>query len=340
MSWHSYKILAHTQKIEQIKAGLMPAPIMAAVSFNYTCNQKCKSCAFLGWNNDGYTTKKEVAFKIIDDLMNYGVEGFDICGGGEPTLLPYLEDLIHYILDRGGNYGLITNGMSMSPSLIHLVAQTATYVRVSLETGDPVLYQEYKGVSREVFDKVIENIQALMSAKVSETEISLKYDVDKNLKGFAHINNSFLLARRLNVDTAIFKGMTGGTESAESEKRSASEQLDLLARQFPSKVTVVNSILYEKVVPQCWLNPLHTVVDAFGDVYLCCYYYRPDAHTKDTHCIGNMIERPFADIWESDEHRKKINAINSKNCAKFDCKFFGHHKIVREVLTRGKVSII
>jgi len=339
-SWHKYKILALGDKIQQIKNGSFPIPVMGVLQLNYSCQQNCKSCAFTDWNKANYVPTKEQTFYIINQLFDYGVRTFEFCGGGEPLLVPYFEEVIRYLLSKGCDYSLITNGVGFTDSLIELVAQTASYCRVSLETGDRELYQEYKRVPAWHFDRVTENIGKLVAQKHPDTELSVKFDVDINLQGEKHIKDSYNLALRLGVDTAIFKGMTGWTEAEDTLKIEAEYQLKELMKDNKSKTTIVNSIYFDKTVPQCWLNPLHTLIDGYGDVYLCCYYYRPDAHTKENHCIGNVYKTPFKEIWESDNHWQKIKGIDKTQCPKFDCKFFNHHKIAEEVFKRGRLKII
>jgi sulfatase maturation enzyme AslB (radical SAM superfamily) len=339
MSWHKYKILAAMDKIKAIKSGVIPKPSMASISFNYCCNQRCLSCAFDEYNKSNFIMSKDKAFSIINELISYGVDVFEFSGGGEPTLTPYLKDILLHIIACGKNFSLLTNGVNFNDELMEVVAKYATYCRISLETGDKDLYCKYKQVPESQFDQVVNNIKKLVSLKDKNTEISVKFDVDKNLSGIDHLNKSYNLAISLGVDIATFKSMTGLTEFTKEDRELASSHLDRIKEK--SKTELINSINYDRQqVPQCWLTPLHTVIDAYGDVYLCCYYYRKDAHTKENHCIGNLNDKSFSQIWESIEHKNKIDKIDKNNCVKFDCKFFGHHQIINDSFKRGQVDLI
>lgn len=333
--WHTYRILAHKDKIEQIKRGEFSVPTFACLQLCYACNQNCRSCGFAEWNK-GFIPKEEYIFQIVNELMDYGIRVFEFSGAGEPTLMPYLEKLIRYIIEKGCDFSLLTNGVAIERSLIEVVAQKAIYCRVSLETGDRLLYRDYKRVPEWHFDKAVENIKQLVELKHPDTEISVKFDLDHHLNTKDHIKQSFKLATQLGVDLVVFKSMSGETKPSETEKMEVEYELNQLIKNYTGKTKFINSIYYEKQVPQCWLNALHTVADGYGDVYICCYYY---GHPRN-HCLGNLFDRSFKEIWESQEHWDKIKNIRKVDCAKFDCKFFGHHKIVDEALKKGRVNII
>lgn len=335
--WHKYKILTHSQKVKQIKDGEFPAPVFATLQLSYACNQNCQSCSFALWNTEKFIPTKEECLNIIQQLIDYGVKAFEFGGGGEPTVLPYLDELIRFIVDNGATYGLITNGVNISDSLASLLKETATYVRVSLETGDSELYTQYKRVPIDHFNIAIENVEKLIGGKA---EIGLKFDLDKNLSSENHIKSSLLIADQLGVDMAAFKCMTGETELSYDQKVNLSNELNRYLSNYSGRVKFINSIVYDKWFGQCWLTPLHTVIDGKGDVFMCCYYYRDDVHKKEDHCIGNVFKIPFKKLWGSDVHKTKLDGIDFKNCRKVDCKFFNHHRIAEALILTEKANII
>jgi radical SAM protein with 4Fe4S-binding SPASM domain len=334
--WHKYKILAQKEKIEQIMRGEFPVPSMANLHLSYICNQHCKSCAYADYNKNKYIPKKEDAFRYVGELINFGIRAFDISGGGEPTTLPYFHELIRYIVDEGCNYGLATNGSLMTEGVMNLLGDTATYIRFSLETGDIKLYSEYKGVPKEVFNRVLGNLIYLTKHRHPDTEIGIKYDVDNILYGEEHIRHSLEILKDIGADVATFKSMAGPSSLDATQKEWLSGYLDRMARETDTgRTKVINAIINKYPVPKCVLTPLHTSVDGRGFVYLCCYYYGiPD------HSIGNLNEKSFKSIWGSNIHREKENNINPKDCAQFDCKFFAHHEILSEAFKRGRLDIV
>ncbi|MDP2933351.1 MAG: SPASM domain-containing protein, partial [bacterium] len=59
--------------------------------------------------------------------------------------------------------------------------------------------------------------------------------------------------------------------------------------------------------------------DAFGDVYLCCYYLR----RKKTHWLGNVYKNPLKDIWFGQRHMKVARHTRVAECNKMDCRWIG-----------------
>ena len=79
---------------------------------------------------------------------------------------------------------------------------------------------------------------------------------------------------------------------------------------------------------RCWLTPLQTMIDAKGDVFLCCYYL----HRRARHRIGNINKQTFREIWEGPRHKRAINAIRPSECNLFDCRFINYMKIIEPLL--------
>jgi radical SAM protein with 4Fe4S-binding SPASM domain len=335
--WHKYKIMSQKDKIEKIQAGELPIPSYATLHLSYSCNQRCINCAYASYNIEEFIPVKKTAFKYVNELMNFGVKAFDISGGGDPTMIPYILDLLKYIIKKGGNYSFVSNGWAMRKDLMDFVAKTATYIRISLETGDKELYCSYKNVLPFVFDKVVEHIKYISSVKHPDTEFGVKYDVDKILYGEKHIDASLAILEELGVDYATFKSMAGKSALNNSEKEWISNYLNIQANyNIIMKTKVINSIINKYPVPQCKLTPLQVTVDGKGKVYICCYYYED----VENRCIGDLNTQSFEEIWNSERHLDCIKNIDPKECSKFDCHYFTHHETIKELFKRGRLDII
>ena len=337
--YHKFKIMSQKSKIDQLRKGELVVPTCATLHLSYSCNQHCKSCAYAEYNKDHFIPKKEDVFKYVKELIDYGVKGFDISGGGDPTTLPYILDLLKYIISRDCNYGFVSNGWKMSKELMDYIGETATYIRISLETGDKDLYTKYKGVSGKVFEEVLQNIKYLSAYKKEDVELGLKFDVDKVLYGEKHITNSLAILEELGADLATFKAMSGESRLNRTELGWINGFLETSLRYDiidVGKTKVINAILNHNPPPEkCWLMPLQVAVDGKGKVYLCCYYYGiPDME------IGDLNINTFIYIWESEEHINKYKKFNTKYCGNYDCRFFAHHAIIKEADIKGRLEIM
>jgi len=321
----------------------MSTPRFCTFQTSNRCNQNCRGCSFGGSNQkalDNTMMSREDHIRILYQLMDAGVNGFEFCGGGEPTLLPYLLDMMQILKKHNRAFGMITNGVKLTPDLADYIAVHGTYCRVSLEASNPDDYAKYKQVPIKHWDMVIEHINNLTDNLDQACDVSLKFDVGRTLNGKQHYEDAIELGAELGVDSVQFKFLRHMPEELSiDEKYIEQTKLGVVLRDTHTGVQVIDGLIPERSiddVPQCWLNPLHVVVDHLGDVYICCYYY----YRGDEHKIGNMLENKFGDIWYNDDHMAKIREINRLDCHKVDCKFFAHHRTVEDAFRNGRVEFL
>jgi radical SAM protein with 4Fe4S-binding SPASM domain len=168
----------------------------------------------------------------------------------------------------------------------------------------------------------------------SDCEVTIKFSVGDSLRGREHYAAGIVLGRTLKVDRVTFKALRHEPEElTQYDKRVEANFLRdqiHIARADDLVSSWIIPIPFEKV-PQCWLNPLHTVMDWQGNIYICCFYY----YRWDSHRIGNIFEKPFREIWMSAEHREKIRQIKREACNLVDCKFVLHDQAVQD-FEKGK----
>jgi GTP 3',8-cyclase len=328
-------ILHRMHDIIALKKGLMIYPHFVDFHTSNVCNQSCVGCAYDSKLTNDYMGRDD-HFKCANDLLEVGVKAFDFAGGGEPAMIPYLPELMRHIAASGGHFALITNGLVMKPDLVTVLLKAGTYVRISLEASNRDDYAKYKRVDPKSWQIVIDNIGQLVREKrrlKSKCEISLKFSVGKTLRGSQHYEDIIGLTDSLGVDRVNIKALRHEPEELSENER---WDEDRLLR------TVLDGVRDERFrwwiapfgdVQKCWLNPIHTVVDWQGNVYICCYYY----YRENDFFIGNMLRERFVDLWFSQTHRDKLEKINPASCAKVDCKFFHHHRLVDRELTRGNI---
>lgn len=324
--------------IINLKAGRKVLPHFVDFHTSNICNQNCKGCAYSG-GLDGTWMDEESHFYAVLKFIQNGVDAFDFAGGGEPTLIPYLPRLFRTISENDAHFALITNGTNLTDELIDAIVHGATYCRISLEASSEKQYQAYKNSG--AWSTVMDGIMRLCSARRrigAKLEISLKFSVGKSLRGEDHYRNMFVLAESLGVDRISMKCLRHEPEELSFSDRYQEWATFMKMSPRTTKYKIVSSLIpnREQDIPQCWLNPLHTVMDHLGNLYICCYYY----FRENDFLIGNILSQNFEDIWFSDLHRKKIQNINRMSCYKVDCKFFAHHKAVDEMMQRGQVYFL
>jgi MoaA/NifB/PqqE/SkfB family radical SAM enzyme len=332
-------IISRWDDILKLKRGKMVLPTFVDFHTSNRCNQFCHGCAYAG-TLEGQMMSEEKHYQAVDMFIDLGVRAFDFAGGGEPTMLPYLPALLKHIKDRGANYGLITNGVMLNDELCEELFNSATYVRISLEASNREMYRKYKGI--DLWDKVLDRVEYLCQDRDqfdSACEISIKFSVGKSLRGLTHYIDGLKLGEDLDVDRITFKALRHEPEELTVKEAGLENGLleELLSRDEYTRSKVSSWIVPWMNAPTCWLNPLHTVMDHLGNIYICCFYYHRD---REKHCLGNIFEQSFKEIWFSEKHWEKINDIKREECRQVDCKFFHHHKAVYQALERGAVNFL
>jgi len=335
-------ILSFYSEIQQLLKGEIPRPRFADLHTSNMCNHNCIGCAYRSSLNNRVMSKFQHE-KIIKDLLKLGVKGFDFAGGGDPLKLSYINWMFDLVKREGGSYGVITNGTLFNEGLISQVISQATYVRISFEASNQEDYCKYKRVGRIQWHKLMENISSLVEEKKklgSTCEIGIKFAVGKTLRGISHYAQALCLGRQLGVDNVQFKSLRHEPEELSLEEKKIEDEIctKLCNMSINKNLQIRKWIvpLEDKHIPQCWLNPLHIVIDYLGNVYLCCYYY----YRILKHKLGNMLETPIEDLWFSDKHKLMIREINREECSKVDCKFFWHHKNVERMLKSGECNFL
>jgi len=99
------------------------------------CNQVCRFCSN---PPSGLEIGLAEACRRVDDLVERRYDGV-ILTGGEPTLVPWLPEVIRHASSRGIAARIITNGQRLSegPLLGDLVAAGLRHVHASLYSWDP-----------------------------------------------------------------------------------------------------------------------------------------------------------------------------------------------------------
>ena len=334
-------ILYRWDDLKKLQAGEMIHPTFVDLHLSDVCNQNCMGCAFK--QNHEEMMMSESNFMVAADiLMNEGVKSFAFCGGGEPCCVNYLPRVWRHIRSRDCHFAMLTNGSLLDDDTISTMINQGTFCRVSLEASNREDYAAYKRVPLDHWDRVIANIRKLVSLKEqaqSKCSIGTKFAVSKSLRGEKHYQDAVELAESLGVDRLTFRALRGVDEELEPAQALAENMMldDVLGMLRP-KCRVARSIVKAPLshVPQCWLNPIHTVMNWKGDLFICCYYY----FRRERHLIGNIFEQDFKELWYSQKHKDLIAAINRCECHTVDCKFFAYHDDFNENDRVGSLYLI
>ena len=80
---------------------------------NYSCNNRCKWCYTTDKNFEDYNMPLNFAKDTLRELYNNGIRKCTLIGG-EPTLYPYLENLLEHGSKLGMFMKIVTNGIKLA----------------------------------------------------------------------------------------------------------------------------------------------------------------------------------------------------------------------------------
>ena len=132
-------------------------PVLATFQVNLRCNSDCGYCD-LPLNVGRYEmTRKEIQ-GVFSKLYHDGIR-FVLVQGGEPLLRRDLPEILEDLSAIGFHLTLITNGTKITPFLVERWSRLSLAISVSLDTLDPMKYQQIRGADQ--LGQVMEGITLL-----------------------------------------------------------------------------------------------------------------------------------------------------------------------------------
>ena len=134
------KILRFANRMD-IDNPLYHHPITADVFLTNYCNNKCPFCTYRRWelDNDATYMSYQDFQRYATRLIDLGVQGIILSGGGEPTLNKDFQQIVNWLQDQGIAYGINTN-------FNRLYDFSPNFLKVSLDAWDEQSYQAKRGV--------------------------------------------------------------------------------------------------------------------------------------------------------------------------------------------------
>jgi radical SAM protein with 4Fe4S-binding SPASM domain len=247
---------------------------------------------------------------LIGDLADLGTKGIVFCGGGEPTLYPNLQEIVGFITSKCMDFGILTNG-SMLGKYHKLLVDNSRFIRVTVDSVNKETYEKiHCPPGNYTLDNTLDNIKTALDYRnktKSKCSVGIKTLLTKkNISEKDEIETFF---NEMGVDYVQFK----------------------YARDCKEAIEVGRT---ELKVP-CFMSPIQVQIDAYGDVYICCFYqYRFKSHK-----FGNVLNKDFKDAWFSKEHQEAIKNLKIKECNVYDCKLHEYNNLMNEVLTQDPTHI-
>lgn len=319
-----HKLLWHRERVEAWLRGERIAPITIDCALTRKCSYRCVYCYGQLQANDEKRMTRDVIFRFLDDAAEIGVNAVSFVSDGESTCSPHLYDAILRGKSNGLDMALGTNGYLLKDEKLEDILPALTYLRFNISAAEPERYIKIHGCRSGCFEKVCSTVKKCVEIKKKENlnvTIGLQMVL---LPEFAdQIMPLVVLGKRLGVDYFIIKhcsddekhtlgvdyskyfGLIKLLKKAESHSRE-----NYLVKAKWSKILSGGKRIYS----QCYGPPFIMQFSGSGLVAPCGMLF--NRKYKKYH-IGNIAEKSFKEIWQSERYLEVINFIASD---KFDAR--------------------
>ena len=309
------------------------------------CNLKCVHCYAKALEEDGSDAiSTEQGKAIIDDLSAYGAPVM-LFSGGEPLVRRDLVELAHYATGKGMRAVISTNGTLITKEKAReLKSVGLSYVGISLDGGEEV-HDRFRKVPGS-FKKALQGIE---NCQAEGLKVGLRFTINKRNAG--EVPKLFDLVRDLEVPRICFYHLVYSGRGSElmkedldhAETRAVVDLImdrtrELFEQGKPKEVLTVDN---HADGPYVWMRMKREDPKRAEEVFELLQYNEGNSSGRGIGCIswdgkvhadqfwrdhtfGNVLERPFSQIWDDPQiellHKLKDKKAHVKGrCAK--CQF-------------------
>lgn len=310
---HSGKLPSH---LLQFSADKKPV-----IVWNMTrrCNLKCVHCYARAVDVHG---KDEIdtasAKRMIDDLAAYGVPVM-LFSGGEPLVRGDLVELAAYAVEKGMRAVISTNGTLITPQkAAELKKVGLSYVGISLD-GLEEAHDRFRG-KKGSFAKALEGVE---NCQAEGLKVGLRFTINKRNAG--EIPGIFNILRDMEIPRACFYHLVYSGRGSELIREDLDHQatrdvVDLIIDETrkcfdagkPKEILTVDN---HADGPYLWMRLARENPERAEKVFellqfnegnnsgrgIGCISWDGKVHADQfwrEHVFGNVLERPFSQIWD------------------------------------------
>ena len=295
---------------DKLRPGL---PMSVMIEPTTVCNFRCITCSKQNKNNISSQSMNLNAFR---DVINQfpDLDNIIFCGIGEPLLNPDIVEMAEEAKKRKPSIvRLVTNGSVLTKPLIEKLLPLLTHIQISINGFSPKGYMRFNGIDEDLFEKVRENIKALVllrNSLKSNLKISLSAVLTRtNMKEF---DDALKFCEELKVDSFIVQQLNHFNNRLSHlmvPKKEEGALLEMLKRE-KRKYKVKLEFLSSNSMPRCYLLWKAAYISTDGGVTPCNGYY-------DFPLKWNLFRSNFKEIWHSEDFvnmRKLIIARRFSYC--------------------------
>lgn len=289
-------------------------PITADIFITNYCNNRCPYCTYGRWELDYHakSMRFEEFKKYAERLIELGVKGIILTGGGEPTCNPDFEKITVWLEENKIDYGINTN-------FNILKYFKPNYLKVSLDAYDEDSYKAYRGV--DAYSKVRANILAYAEWKKTNSP-NTTLGIQMVASNVETVNKFYFANKDLPVDYIAIRPMEStngkyykGDLSVDSKPGALVSAINTLAGIDPRIQPSFKWDMLNCEFDKCYAQWSQIAVNENGDVMYCCH--------KPYQIIGN--------IMDNDILQKKAEAVTDMKMCDIPCRLTAPNKLIKQI---------
>lgn len=305
------KMLSHIDRIIGNNA-----PITADIFLNNYCNNNCPYCTYKRWefDNDARYMAYEDFVRYATRLIDLGVLGFILTGGGEPTISKDFDKIVSWLDKNNIKYGINTNFNVYKEF-------NPVYLKVSLDAWDNESYARGRGV--EKYDVVIENIKRFANYKTEKTKLGIQLlaksvkDVEKFYEKNCNLPVDYISIRPMeSTGGSYYKNLL--LHDVDTHPETIITAIKRLKSLDSRVVLNYKWLLLDEQQPTCTAQWAQIAINELGEVMYCCH--------KPYQIVGHILDE---DILE----KKKLVGTDMRMCD-IPCRMTGPNLEVSKVISQ------
>lgn len=285
----------------------------------------------------------EEAKTILGQLKEAGARGVTFTGGGDPLVNPSTPDAVAHARSLGLDVGFITNAQTLKPEAADVLVRSAVWIRVSLDSATPEIFQLMHGMGAAQFTTVLSNVRLLVACKKAlDSRVTIGLGFLTEPKTRPDVYAFARLGKELGVDYGQYRPLLRRQGEADLDYSDASllEEMLRAKRDFETqfyrvlcsehKYRRISQGNLERGYRKCYGQNFAAVVAADRKMYVCCHMRGMPKYE-----IGNLSRDAVATIWDSEKRRRVAGSVDFSDCPPL-CRCDSFNEILGQLKDEGR----
>lgn len=303
------------------------APLNITIYPSFVCQADCDFCYVKNYCKDEHDM---ISFrdmkKLIDEIENIQVPYVSILGG-EPLLLPYIEDLLNYISKKNIIFNITTNAWMLNENIISYIQN---YKNINLSISLQSVDDYHTKVTKLDYNKILNNIRkAKNQCRVNTVFVSQTFEQLEKLVDFVNEEQieSFTLVLYNNINLSATEQIDNHKKFLKAKQHLIeyirNKKYNIIFRAegclqylFENDVKLIPKTDIEKIFTKCEAGNLKLEILPNGDTIGCT------ALNNKYFKSGNIFKISLSDIWNFDKNLNMLRHATCKDKECEGCKYF------------------